>query len=221
MNDDAKHRCTGPERILANIVEPLVWEKVVNLLSDPFRAKRIVDEAKRLHGQKGRAQDLERLTSKIAQIDSQTEALAEHLANLPKGVSPTPIFNQMKKLEETKDMLRSELGAIERTLDESAMPVDLAGYEEFLAALKRGLNTVGEVAKAEIIQKVVSKVEIHPDSATIYYRVSKGETRPPEVAPLGEPKATSQSPEAGEGQKVATPTFFKNRGSTTCVRPDR
>lgn len=216
VNDDAKHQCTGPERILANIAEPLVWEKVVNLLSDPFRAKRIVDEAKRLHGQKGRAQDLERLTSKISQIDSQTEALAEHLANIPKGVSPTPIFSQMKKLEETKDMLRSELGEIERTLDESAMPTDLAGYEEFLAALKRGLNTVGEAAKAEIIQKVVSKVEIHPDSATIYYRVSKGETRPPEVAPLGEPKATSLCPEAGEGQKVETPTFFKNRGSTTC-----
>jgi hypothetical protein len=53
VNDDAKHRCTGPERILANIVEPLVWEKVVNLLSDPFRAKRIVDEAKRLYAPEG------------------------------------------------------------------------------------------------------------------------------------------------------------------------
>jgi hypothetical protein len=122
----------------------------------------------------------------------------------------------MKKLEETKEMLRAELGEIERTLEESAMPVDLAGYGEFLAALKRGLNTVGEVAKAEIIQKLVSKVEVHPDSITVFYRVSKGETRPPEVTPLGEPKATSLSPEAGESQKVETPTFFKNRGSTTC-----
>ena len=85
------------------------------------------------------------------------------------------------------------------------------------AALKRGLNTVGEGAKADIIKKVVSKVEVHPDSATIYYRVSKGETLPPEVAPLGEPKATSQLPGAGKGQKEKTPTFFKNPGSTTCL----
>jgi DNA invertase Pin-like site-specific DNA recombinase len=217
LNDDAKHQCTGPVRVLANIIEPLVWEKVVGLLSDPLRAKRIVDEAKRLHGQIDREQDLDRLTSKITQIDSQTEALAEHLAGIPKGVSPTPIFNQLKKLEETKDMLRAELGQIERSLDDRTMPVDLAGYEEFLAALKRGLNTVGEGAKADIIKKVVSKVEVHLDSATIYYRVSKGETLPLEVAPLGEPKATSQFPAPGKGRNEETPTFFKNRGSTTCL----
>ncbi len=216
VNGDAKHQCTGPIRILANIIEPFVWDKVVHLLGDPFRAKRIVDEAKRLHGHNGRAEDFERLKAKIVNIDSQTEALAEHLSQIPKGVSPTPIFNQMRKLEETKETLRGELGEIERALEESAMPVDLASYEEFLAALKRGLNTIGEGAKAEIIQKLVSKVEIHPDSATVFYRVSKGETRPPEVAPLGEPKATSPSPEGGEGQKVETPTFFKNWGSTTC-----
>jgi hypothetical protein len=112
---------------------------------------------------------------------------------------------------------RAELGQIERSLDDRTMPVDLAGYEEFLAALKRGLNTVGEGAKADIIKKVVSKVEVHPDSATIYYRVSKGETLPPEVAPLGEPKATSQLTGAGKAKNEETPTFFKNRGSTTCL----
>ena len=60
-------------------------------------------------------------------------------------------------------------------------------------------------------------MEVHPDSATIYYRVSKGETLPLEVAPLGEPKATSLLPGAGKAKNEETPTFFKNRGSTTCL----
>ncbi len=53
-------------------------------------------------------------------------------------------------------------------------------------------------------------VEVHPDSATIYDRVTRGETLPLEVSPLGEPKATSQLRGLGKAKK--NPNFFKKSG---------
>lgn len=211
-----KWACTGPMRVLANIIEPLVWEKVVGVLSIPAHATRIVEEAQRLHGQQGRSNELERVTAKLKDVDAQTEALAEHLAKIPKDVSPTPIFDQMRKLEATKDALRSELNEIERANDESVMPADLASYKDFLAGLRKGLHAIDEAAKADIIRKMVSKVEIHPDAITIYFKIGKGDISPAEAIPLGEPNITSLRPQGEEPQKAKTPTFFKNRGSTTC-----
>ena len=51
--------------------------------------------------------------------------------------------------------------------------------------------------------------QIFGGKAIKYLGKSQGETSPPEVAPLGEPKTTSQLPGAGKAINEETPTFLK------------
>jgi hypothetical protein len=225
-NDNAKSRCTGPVRVLANILEPLIWEKVLEVLSEPERAQAILAKAHALHSKQDKAADMEKLKSKIANVDAQLESLAEHLANMPRGVSPVAIYAQMKKMEESKELLRQEILELEAADEDLALPVDLGTYLAFSQALKNGLHKLGESAKADIIQHMVSKVEILPDAICIHFRVGKSDVRVPEFGSLGSNEnknATSHgslSLASGDPAQNKNMTFYKYRGSTTLRNGD-
>ena len=217
-NDKPRNPCAGPIRILANIVEPLVWEKVLHVLLQPARAKAILDRAHELHAKNDVSLDAARLKAKLGNVEAQLEALAEHLASIPKGVSPAPIFGQMKKLEENKALLREQVNELEQTRNDSAVPVDLQTYLAFSQALKSGIQKLGDDAKADIIRQMVSKVEVFPESICIHFKVGKTEIAlPPDVENPGSGQDNVLPFRSFASEKSKTPTFFKNWCSTTIL----
>ena len=107
-----------------------------------------------------------------------------------------------------------------------ALPVDLGTYLAFSQALKNGLHKLGVRSKADIIQHMVSKVEILPDAICIHFRVGKSDVRVPEFGNLGSNEnknPTSHgslslaSEDATQNKKMI---FTKYRGSTTLLDGD-
>jgi site-specific DNA recombinase len=91
-----------PNRVLAKRLEPAVWEKIVELLQNPQMAQKLLENAKKDHESKGASQQRDKLRVKVRSIEAQIEALVEHLAKVPKDISPAPIYAQMQKLESLK-----------------------------------------------------------------------------------------------------------------------
>ena len=93
----------NPNRVLSKKIEQFVWQRIEELLSQPEMAKSLIEQAKKEHESQSHVTEMDRLRNKIRGVEEQIEALAEHLTKIPKGVSPTPIFTQMQKLEATKE----------------------------------------------------------------------------------------------------------------------
>jgi DNA invertase Pin-like site-specific DNA recombinase len=222
-SDKAKNPCAGPVRILASIVELLVWEKVLEVLHQPARARAILAKAHEAHSTNDTSAETAKLKAKLLNIDAQLEALAEHLASIPKGVSTAPIYAQMKKLEENKVLVRDQVNELDHLRDDSAIPVDLNTYLTFSQALKRGLQNLGDEAKAAIVRHMVAKVEILPESIGIHFKVGKTEIvlPPDEESPVaclsGENVLPFAHSDLAASEKSKTPTFFKKWCSTTLL----
>lgn len=110
----------NPNRILAKVIEPKVWEIVERVLSNPKEAEMILAQAKTTHATKNKGNEAVRLKAKIAGIDSQLEALAERIASLPKTISATPFLKQMEKiealkLEEKRDFEMNNFSPVDRS----------------------------------------------------------------------------------------------------------
>ncbi len=72
------------------------------LLSGPELAASLLDQVRREHESQAQVTEMDRLRNKVRGIEEQIETLAEHLAKIPKGLSPAPIFAQIQGLESMK-----------------------------------------------------------------------------------------------------------------------
>jgi len=101
------------------------------------------------------------LRSKIRGIEEQIEVLAEHLAKIPKGLSPTPIFSQMEKLEVLKKTAAEELDDILRSGVRSEPPTALRDYQTYLAQIRQLLSiSDSPELPTKIIQRLVHRIEV-------------------------------------------------------------
>ena len=162
-----------PFRVPAKKLEPLVWEKVFGLLTSETIARDIVERAKVIQEERSKNSEQDRAKARIQSYTTQLEILAERLAQLPKTVSPVPVFKQMEKIELLK---QKEQDRLARSTDSASIdsPVDLATYREFLVQLGRG-DCASETARAQIVQKLIQKVEILPEGLRIHFYA--GESR--------------------------------------------
>jgi len=164
----------SPTRVLAKKLEPEVWRKVEELLTRPETAEALLADALKVPEVDGRGPEITRLKEKSRAIQGQLEALAERLAQLPKTVSAAPVFRQMEKLEQAKAEHQARLSLLER---ETAYdrPAALADYQRFTAAL-RSLAHDKDAAetRAQIVQRVLTKVEILPEGYRLYFAVGQG-----------------------------------------------
>ena len=167
-----------PTRVPAKKLDPLVLEKVAELITDRSFSKRLLDKVQNIHQENSKA-NLERsLQSKIYDLNSQLDALAERLSELPKSISAAPVYKQMEVIESRKVEAREQIKALE---DEGAVcePASLRGFDVFREKLRRiFLNGDGVKAdtklQGKVIEKLVQKVEVGPDSVRVLYFVGKG-----------------------------------------------
>jgi site-specific DNA recombinase len=182
--DYAYYRCIGTdahrfggERICDNtqvrtqLLDDLVWQQVVELLSDPGRLKReyerrlavleqdekVTADTLALEKQKRHLQ-----TSKSRLIDSYTEGVIEKTDFDPK-------MGQIKvKLEQID---RQIAASREHAAGQCELFLVINRLEEFAAAVNDRLSTIDFTTKREIIRALVKRIEIHKDEIVVVFRI--------------------------------------------------
>ena len=165
-------RCAGVQRVLAKKLEPLVTEKVEELL---FSEKLIT----RLFG--GINQRLEKarnncerdsIKAQIYGINSQVDALTERLAELPKELSASSIYKQMNTLEDRKLELANKLEKVVNS-SHTDFIAGLKEYNDFVKNIRKLWLTASSDLKSRIIKRLIHKVEVGTNSVVIHYNVDK------------------------------------------------
>lgn len=167
--------CENYDRFLATKLEGLVIQEIEKLLGSKELGVQLLEEANKQYKGNSKSKEANSLKAQINGYNSQLDALAERLGELPKKVSPKPLFKQMEKIEEQKAIY-------EKRLDEwklsgvgiKSKPIELDDYEALLKALK-GLWLNGDPeTKSKIIGWLIGKIEVGRDTVVLHYQL--GET---------------------------------------------
>ena len=111
-----------------------------------------------------------RIQSEVSGYNSNLEALAERLGELPKDVSASLIYRQMEKLEEAKRAALDKLQEVNRNGAMRELPAQLTQYRAFLGMMGRLLGEVSEAeTRAKIVARLVHRVEIGTKGVVIHY----------------------------------------------------
>lgn len=164
-----------PHRVPAKRVEPLVWDKFVEILTDTEFMKRIFEKVRLIHGKNPHRKEEEQLKARLSGLNSQIEALAERLAELPKEVSAAPIYKKMAELESRKKDLTEALMSLKSQRGPSKDRIgDLATFEAFANRYRKFVyEEMHPDQKKAALQKFIHKVEVSPDSVKIHYIVDQ------------------------------------------------
>lgn len=166
-------RCE-PHRVPAKTLEPLVWDKLKILLTKKEFIREILERVRKHHEENPTRKEQERLRAKISGITSQLDGLAERIAELPKGVSATPLFKQMERLEGIKSGHEQNLEELTATGSFKDRIVGLETFETFATHYKRFLREDATVPeRKQAIQKFIRKVEVTTDSVRVHYIVDE------------------------------------------------
>ena len=204
----AYYRCIGTdayrfggERICDNKqvrterLDDLVWQQVVDLLSEPGRLK----------NEYGRRLDLlernERETFDTATLEKQKRHLEQSKSRLidsyAEGVIDKGDFNP--KIQHVKIRLQQIEHQIKETRRHQAGQFELLliinRLEEFADAVNDRLSTIDFTTKRDIIRALVKRIEIHHDEIIVVFRVDPDPGRHLDNENPGD---TSNSPQSGK-----------------------
>lgn len=168
------YQCAMFKRVLSKSLESAAWNEIKSLLTHPEISQSLIEEARKIYLEENKTDDVEKLRDRTKELEGQLEALAEHLAQIPKGVSPAPVFTQMKRLEEARRAIQYQIEEHERLNQSETPPMPLEKYQEYLATAKATLDRLGDGFKIDIVQRLVTSIEVFPDTFTIHYRVGGG-----------------------------------------------
>jgi site-specific DNA recombinase len=162
-----------PTRVQAKKAEALVWAEFCRLLESQEFLLGLQKRVKELHLRNDETSEREKLKAKLYGVNSQLDALAERIANLPAAVSPVPLFKQMEKLDGVKKDLEDKLLKV-KDLNLSERLVSLETFEEFKELAKKTLLENPDFnIKRSILQKFIHRVEIGIDSMKIYWNLDQ------------------------------------------------
>ena len=167
------YKC-DPYRIQSKVIEPLVWEKIEDLLKNPKVAEKIIASAKKQFEKRSNSKDLERAKTRVYELGHQLDALAERLSELPKSVSATTIYKQMERIQELKDEEEKRLESLRQNAGDDQLPLDFKTYENFIKRINSlRLQTETKFSQARIIRSLVHRIEISKDSFKIFFLTTK------------------------------------------------
>ena len=157
-------------------MEPAVWEKIEELLSKPQLGGEILNSARGQFESRSKRKEVEKAQSRIKDLDQQTEVLAERLAELPRSISPAPLYKQMEKMAALKIEEEKHLDNFRRAGEVDQAVVDLSSYQELLTGLRALKDRPGAAYdRAKIIRNLVHRVEVTPNSFKIHFHVGENE----------------------------------------------
>lgn len=159
-----------PHRVPAKKLDPFVLDKFKSLMLDKNMMMRVLEAVKARHQENPHRKDQERLKAKIFGINSQIEALAERLAEIPKSVSAQPIYKQMEKLETIKNDYEDQLVKLKQSGRSSLdRVVDLEKFEDFASHYRRYLSSATVQEQKMMLKKFIKRVEVGVDNVKIHW----------------------------------------------------
>lgn len=193
-----------PHRILANRIEPFIWNDVKRLLSDPNYAKIIFEEAKSNAKVNNLESDIAKIKAKIASLENQIEATTERITELPKGINAQSFYDQILRLQEAREDFQVKLQTLQTQTVHRSHPLSINEFKKFTEDLKNLANrTTDPEIKASICRKLIEKIQISPEGVTIHYHV--GDHHFEQVFPDTKGDIKSKLGLAG---KTARPSFY-------------
>ena len=165
-------KCDGVQRVLAKKLEPLVNEKVEELLFGDDLASRLFKNINKRIEENSSNSERDSIKAQIYGINSQIDALTERLAELPKELSASSIYKQMKTLEDRKLELSEKLEKLTKS-SQADYIAKLNEYDEFVQSLRKLWMTASSDMKSRIIKRLIHKIEVGVDSVVIHYNVDK------------------------------------------------
>ncbi len=165
----------NPQRVLAKKIEPVVWQDMKRLLLGKEYSQEIMAEAAKIAGQMSSKTNLDKLEAKITGFDRQIEAITERLSELPKEINAQPFYDQIMKLQASKESVEKELETAKITEYEKDEALSFSDYKSFIDSLKELLRVKGEdpEVQAAICRKFIHKIEVSPKGITIQYHVGQ------------------------------------------------
>lgn len=178
---EKKYECM-PNRVLSKVIDQRVWEEVVNVLTQPSLSKSLVVESQEFHSKHSHLPEKDKIRTKIGGVEKQLEALAEHLTNIPKNVSPQYVFGQMEKLEKIKQDLELQVRRLDKANGTGEVPVGIKTYQAFLETLNLRLrNHDDSVFRRKVVERLIQKIDLLPNGFNIHWIM--GESRFIELPP--------------------------------------
>ncbi|MCB9085779.1 MAG: recombinase family protein [Bdellovibrionaceae bacterium] len=167
--------CGNHRRFLADKLEKIVLAEVEKLVTNAPLVRKLLLQAQLVHKQSSSTKELESLKAKLYSYNSQLDALAERLSQLPKSVSAKPIFKQMERIEALKAETSGKIERLRGTDSgrQAEPPIELSEYRKFLASLKDLLRGDDQAIKAKIIKRLIHRIEVGKESVTISYKADK------------------------------------------------
>ena len=161
-----------PHRVLAKKIEPVVWEDVKKLLTDPEYARMIFEEAKSKSENFSKKAEIEKIKAKLASLENQIEATTERVSELPKGVNAKTFYDQILKLQKTKEDYELNLSAAFAEEQNHDTALSLDGFKRFTEDLKKlAARTEDPEVQASICRKLIEQVDVSTTGITIHYHV--------------------------------------------------
>ena len=115
----------------------------------------------------------ERLKAKAHGVSSQLDAIAERIAELPKGISAAPLYKQMARLEGLKN--EHEAALLEIAMGGKNLKQRIVGTDTFynFASHYRAFlrNDVSVPDRKQAVQKFIRKIEVGTETVRIHYIV--------------------------------------------------
>lgn len=205
-----------PHRIRAEKIEPVVWKAVTSFLLSSEVAQSLLDSVRRLLPENKAVAEIGRLNKKAQAIALQTEALAERVARLPKGMNEKPFFDQMMKLQETQSLIENQIFELKNQPqpDDVIALEDLTNFTASLKSLIKKANNSPET-QTEIIRKIVHRIEIHKNGCDIHFHIGQRYYRQEfEEKDVGASKDAKLIPlERFRPRTQPLPKFLKDNGS--------
>ena len=176
-----------------------VWDSVQQLLQEPTRlmeewSRRSVDDGAHKEFREQRDQAARVLKSQEASLQRLVDAYeagALPLSDLTERSARARIRIQAAQ----KDVAEAEA----RLADTIQMRLVIGRLEAFGDRVREGLDRLDWFQRRHLIRTLVARVEIHPDGATIVYRVPSTQT----AGQSGADISTDGTPNAGSGGAVA------------------
>lgn len=168
-----KHTC-WPFRVPTREIEEVVWNEVTRVLTEPETALEIMRQAQKVHKANPGLREVERLKHMIHSINGKLESLAGHLMNIPKSVSPAPIYSQMEKLGSQKESAERELAKCDSGEVAYGLPAKMADYDTFRSTLLRFLKTgASPDARAVVVRYLIRSIAVHEEGIDISWAVGE------------------------------------------------
>jgi site-specific DNA recombinase len=208
---NASGHCDG--RVLtAERIEPLIWDHVRNLLSDPELLKSHYEEGRGDPAiQTHEEQERQRIERKIQGLAREAQRLID--AYQAEVIELPELTQRRARIDEHGRMLRERLREIqnERVDREKELRL-LEGMELFSASVREALVDPGFQVKQKVLQLVVDRIVVEDSRVVIYHMIPGApvrlQTQPPGPGERGKQPSSDRAIISGKvGQEYLEPAL--------------